>query len=397
VRRILVCGIAAVVASLPAPANAQPFDPVTDRDFTIDLYQGPVLGSGKIIGMGGAAVATAEGAAGLVANPASAAVRPATSNDRWAWDWNVDWLNPELGQDFDNNGVETDESTVDKTLVLTGGVVVNYKKWAIGISAGIQSFDVVQGADLYRPRFTILHTVVARTFLDDTLAVGLGGRTGTFDLDAIEGGTAHPLIELTSGALEAGAVWMPKELDLRVGSSIAFATVTNKEPAGECDPLDCEGFIIPEKVEVPWQLSAGVAWRRADTRWNKKVATQWRDERALVVAADVVVTGSVDNGYGMEQYVIAKQLQPSGRNVNLSYRLGADYEWKPGWFRVRGGSYWEPGRFEGVGGRLHVTLGFDLRFWSFCFWNERYRARLSLTGDGADRYGNAALSVGLWH
>ena len=397
VRGLLASSIVALAALFPAAAGAQPFEPVTDRDFTLDLYQGPVLGSGKIIGMGGAAVATAEGAAGLSANPAAPAVRPATSNDDWDWDWNIDWLNPELGDDFDNNGFETDEASIDKTLVLTGGVVVNRRKWAFGISGGWQSFQVTEGTQQFEPQFVIVHAALSRTFLRNQLAIGLGLRTGTFDLKRIADARRDPLISVTSAALETGAVWMPNDRDIRVGGSVAFATVTNEEPAGNCDPLDCEGFIIPAKVEAPWQLSAGFAWRRAATRWNKKVPTRWRDERALVLAADVVVTGAVDNGYGIERYILAKQLQPSGRHVNLSYRVGADYEWKPGRLRVRGGSYWEPGRFEDVGGRLHLTFGLDVRFWSFCFWRERYRARLSLTGDVADRYGNGALSIGLWN
>jgi len=394
---ISTCLLATAVTLLPLSANAQPFDPVTDRDFTIDLFQGPVLGSGKIIGMGGAAVATAEGAAGVVANPASPAVRPATSNDKWDWDWNIDWLNPELGDDFDNNGIETDEANIGKSGVITGGVIVNYKKWAFGVSAGVQSFQIVQGMEQFEPQAVIAHVVLARTFFRDTLSVGVGVRGGNFELRRIEGDARVKLISVTSAALEAGAVWMPADRDIRVGSSFALATVTNEEPASTCDPLDCEGFILPNNVQAPWKLSTGFAWRRAATRWNKKVPSRWRDERALVLAADIVVTGAVDNGYGLERYILAKELQPSGRTVNFSYRLGADYEWKPGWLRIRGGTYWEPGRFEEVGGRLHATVGLDVRIWSFCFWSERYRARLSLTGDVAEHYGNGAVSIGLWH
>lgn len=164
----------------------------------------------------------------------------------------------------------------------------------------------------------------------------------------------------------------------------------------------CEGFIIPKRVEIPWKIAAGVAWRRADSKWHIKTKQRWRDEKALLLAADIVVTGEVTEGYGMEQYVLAGELQPSGRTVAVSYRMGADYEWKPGWFRIRGGTYWEPSRFKDaeknhVEGRLHLTVGFDVRIWSFEFWDDRHRLRLSLTGDGAERYGNAALSIGFWH
>lgn len=387
---------------LPQAAAAQDFPPVTESNFTIDLYQGAVLGGTRIIGMGGAQVAMAEGAAGLAANPASPAVRPATSTGTWDWDWNVDWLNPQIGTDYDNNGVDTDEGSVDRTIIITGGLVVNYREWALGMNLGVQQFDVVKvdpmgGDETFQPEFLIGHFSVSRTFLDDRVAAAVGIRVGTFSLTRIEP-ERTALIEMTGSALELGGVWMPKDRNLRVGASGALAADTqNIRPVGCDDPMDCEGFILPERVEVPWQIAGGVAWRRAATRWNKKVDARWRDERALLLAADVVVTGPVKDGHGIEQYVIENQLQRSGKTAVVSVRGGAEYEWFPGKFRVRGGSYWEPSRFDGVSGRLHVTLGLDWRIWRFCFWDERYRLRLSLTADGADKYGNGGLSIGLWH
>jgi hypothetical protein len=68
----------------------------------------------------------------------------------------------------------------------------------------------------------------------------------------------------------------------------------------------------------------------------------------------------------------------------------------PGRLRLRGGAYWEPGRFDGVAGRAHATFGIDLRVLAFQLWGER-RGRISLTGDVAARYGNLAVSIGFWH
>ena len=39
-------------------------------------------------------------------------------------------------------------------------------------------------------------------------------------------------------------------------------------------------------------------------------------------------------------------------------RLGAEWEALPGRLRARLGTYWEPSRFDGVGGRIHGTDGF---------------------------------------
>jgi hypothetical protein len=159
--------------------------------------------------------------------------------------------------------------------------------------------------------------------------------------------------------------------------------------------------VRPARATFPWQGSVGAARRWGPTRWNRAIQTDWRDEKALLLAADLVVTGHVEGGYGVEAFA-DHQLQPSGRNIGVSPRFGAEYEWVPGRLRVRGGTYWEPSRFrdpagESIDGRLHVTLGLDLRVWSFCLWNERYRVRLTLTSDGARRYGNGGLSIGFWH
>lgn len=50
----------------PAGARAQiSFPPVTSRNFNIDLFELPALGSPRLIAMSGAIEAVAEGAAGL--------------------------------------------------------------------------------------------------------------------------------------------------------------------------------------------------------------------------------------------------------------------------------------------------------------------------------------------
>src|SRR5262245_53782480 len=131
---------AAMLLTAASPARAQDVDvtalpDITSRDYAIDSYWGAALGSGQITGMGGAALAIAEGSAGMLANPASPASRTATSTDKWDWDWHVDWLNPTIGSDADNNGVPTateSECSIFKfgeCAFFTGGLVGQYKQW----------------------------------------------------------------------------------------------------------------------------------------------------------------------------------------------------------------------------------------------------------------------------
>jgi hypothetical protein len=384
------------------PAAAQEFEPLTDRDYGIDLYQGAALGSVGIVGMGGAAIATGEGSAGISSNPAAAAVRPETSTRVWDWDWHFDALNPVAGTDLDNNGILT-ESAADFRPALTAGLVGQYRQWALGVSGSFAT-QVVQvgegaGADHIRASASALHLTLARSFARRQVTAGVGAVIGGFGLGQV--GVSQELFHITGATLEAGAVWRPPDRDLRIGVSGRLPVSGDEVEVDACPPTDCAGYVLPEAVRIPWRAGVGAAWRRANTRWNRKIDADWRDERYLLLAADLVVTGAVRDGHGIEAFS-RMQLQPSGRSAAVSIRGGAEYEWVPGWFRVRGGSYWEPSRFldptgRAVPGRLHLTAGFDLRVWSFCFWNDRYRVRLSLTADVADNYSNAGVSIGFWH
>jgi hypothetical protein len=110
----------------------------------------------------------------------------------------------------------------------------------------------------------------------------------------------------------------------------------------------------------------------------------------------VVVTGPSENAYGLESFG-NHVLQRSGRHTSVSLRGGLEYEWLPGRLRLRGGSYWEPGRFVGVPGRLHVTFGLEVRVFQFGLWGKQRRGRVSLTSDVAERYTNGGISIGFWH
>lgn len=373
-----------LLALAPAVALADT-TPITDRNFAIDIYQGGVVNGGRTIAMGGANIAAGEGAPGMASNPAAPAVRPATSNDTWDWDWNLDGLVPAVGTDFDNNGGTS--TTIKGSQISTGALVGQYRQWGLGISYSHQQYTIDDASGADAPKFEVAHVDLARSFRDGAVTVGVGLRPGTA---TVSGAT------ISGTGLEAGFLWRPPRTRLRVGFTGALPVTGDTIDAPDCDPLDCNGWILPERIKVPWEIGAGVAWRFAPTPWNQQVTTRWRDEKALILAADVLITGPVDGGAGIEAF-LDKRLQPSGRTVSVSVRSGAEYEWRPGRLRVRAGSYFEPGRFEDVYGRVHLTAGLDFRFWQLRLWGADYRLRVSITADGAARYGNAGLSVGLWH
>jgi len=413
--------VAVAAAALLAPSSARAqdgeqrrFPPIVDRDYAIDLHQGAVLGSARAVGMGGTGVATGLGSAGALFNPAAVAVRPETSTGEWDWDWHFDYLSSSVGTDYDNNG-QPQETTFGpfQGPLITAGLVGQYRSWGLGVSLVYLQHPIERSDTLtLLPRVVIGRVGLARSFRADQLTFGLAFRSGSFQLsevitDANGGEATTDLFSIGGSALELGGLWRPRDRNLRVGATASLPVTGDRVDVAECDPLDCggerdgDGYILPERAVLPWQVSVGAAWRRAPTAWNQRVPGDWRDEEYVLLSADLVVTGHVPGAYGVEAFS-ARELQPSGRDVGISPRAGIEYEWVPGRFRVRGGTYWEPSRFrdtdgEPIDGRLHITAGLDLRVWSFGLWGERYRVRMSLTSDAASQYGNGGISIGFWH
>jgi len=367
--------------------------PVTNRNYGIDAYRGAAVADYRVIGMGGVSLATAEGATGLLANPAAAASRPATSSSWFDWDWLLDLYAPGLGVDADNSGIPQ-ERMIGKTGAFNAGLVGMFGGWgtAITLTGEVRDFSLPGGTQASLSA-AMGRLTIARSFIDGEWIAGASLVVGGFTLKLPSSGT--DLVNTANWSVEGGALWRPHGQNVRVGVSFRPGFLATIDGTG-CDPNNCYGYILPGRVEFPWTAGAGVAVRFGGTPWNDMVASDFRDEKSTIVAADLIFTGPATNGDGLDAF-LEKQLQQSGASVSPSVRLGAEYEWVPGWLRVRGGAYWEPNRFDDVSGRLHLTMGLDVRFWSFSLWGSRYRLRASLAGDGARRYGNTVLSIGFWH
>jgi hypothetical protein len=381
VRWAIVTGI--VIASAPRAARADlpPLDP--NGSYAIDLYGGAALGSSRIVGMGGAAIASAEGSAGTVANPAAAAVRPATSTTVFDWDWHLDGQQAIYASDLDNNG----RNVGGGARLATFGVLLDWREWALAVVGTSQSTDLGGGRTA-----TTTHgrVALARTFGDEAWTFGVAIDPGSFDLS--QGGTRA--FSILGSSLAAGAVYRRPRGDWRAGVE-ASLPVTGTAATNACGADRCGLVVLPARVEAPWQIGAGVAWRHGESAWNQWIGGDFRDEGAVMLAADVIVTGGVAAGYGLEAFGEGLE-QRSGEHAVISVRGGAEWECVPGHLRVRGGTYWEPGRFDDVGGRPHLTLGVEGGAIQFDLWGQR-RLRASITADLAPRYGTASLSVGFWH
>lgn len=361
-------------------------DPITDREYAIDFYDGVAIGNTAWVGMGGAGAANIVGTAGTLINPSAPAVRLTTDTDNWSWDYHLDVLTGELSTDYDNNGIVNKNAGASLVTLGLGG---RYHDWATAITFTGQTapVDETLNAEGIRLRF-----VIAKYFPQRDIAVGIGVQTVTFNVGPEEG---TELFSIAGTGVIAGATYVPRLRNYRIAGGIESRILGADVTTDGCDPENCMGYILPKNVVSPARGVIGFAYRFAPTEWNQLVGGIFRDERSLTLTTDLLITGNSPDAYGIEAFAM-QELQRSGKSFAISLRGGAEYEWIPGRFRVRAGSYWEPQRFEGVSGRLHATFGIELRVFEFHLWGRR-RGRISFTGDVAERYRNVAASIGFWH
>ena len=396
--------VLAVAAAAGTAAAGPTLTPITNRDYAIDMYSSIPFGDSAALAMGGANVARASGSSGALDNPAASAIRKST-DDVWGVDYHIDYLNGSLSSDYGNSGIDYAAMGLDnpdtKSQQLTLGGALRVYNWGAAISATVRSMRITDteaaaGGELYAETL-LLKGSLAHFFEGPDIALGIGGQVAVFNLQTdCAGPQCGTLFTVSGTGAQLGATWLPHMQSFRFGGVFSTGITGSDVSGGSCmDPNNCDGFILPDKVVVPATVTAGFAYRFAPTEWNQQTAGAFRDEMSFTLAFDAVMTAPIDNSYGIDAFGI-KYLEQSGQHFGVSPRGGFEWEMVPGRFRLRGGSYWEPSRFDGVGGRVHGTFGLELRVFEVDVWGLR-RGRITLTGDLARDYSNLGISVGLWH
>jgi len=385
--------VVAAVWAVPALAAADPMlEPIQPgQSYAIDLYSGVPIGNSAVIATGGASQAYSIGSSGTLVNASAPAVRQTTDTDSWNWDYHVDYLLGSLSSDYANSGIANLPEGHAKTI--TFGGALRFGDWAGALTATYRTIGIDSSGAALDAQSWFAKLAIAKWFPKIDMSIGLAIDSGTFDVVPDAPGAAD-LFTIQGANLEAGAQWIPRRQSFRVGASLVAPITTSNVTVDQCTGAEICMY-LPDRIVTPGQFAAGVAYRWAETAWNQTVGGVFRDEESLIAVADVVITGSSPDAYGLDAFGI-EQLERSGRHNSISVRGGVEYEWVPGRFRVRAGSYWEPNRFEGVSGRLHGTFGIEGRVLEFQLWGRR-RGRITLTGDVAAGYRNLGFSIGFWH
>jgi hypothetical protein len=417
-----LAGLAALIVAITIAtrARAQSETPPSEPA-TIDTARGPITGSTRQIGLGGAFVAIADDSEGVAINPAATAVRLPYSWHPWDYGVGVD---VSVGAWLPKNDIynQPDSGNVSKSTALVGSAagVLYYQHAGIGASAEAQSNaatrqDQAQGfapTDL-SANFGMVHASLAYGFLDGQLLLGAGPRFVGMSFDRNNSGSGP--LSATGVGSELGIVVKPIVAQWRVAAAVKSA-ITANVPGEPGSPSS--------KVHVPWEAAFGFAYQFGPRALNPAFVTDKQLARSLARGqepsdVDVQKAGSLLYSRYLERQrwylLVSTELSLSERGGSqifdgedateadqpvISPRLGVESEVVPHVLKLRVGSYYEPARASGARARIHGTGGFDVRLfeWSiFGLIREFDWWQLSVAADGARSYLNTSFSIGFWH
>lgn len=452
----LLVGVLARAAGAAGPLGPEG-TPIRTSAYGVDLFQGPVLATTRITGLAGAFTAIAEGTEGLAWNPTAASVRRPFSTTRDDYDLTLGVTLPASVKDtdFDNDG--RSGFAYDQFVWVTFGGILQHGPLGFGVIASFQNYElglpgtlpvVIPGigeeVTSVIVRMLRFDPVVSYALREEQLHLGVGLRVASFfgvgQTRPAEGEpTERMLMSANTAGAQAGVLWAPRRSSVRVGFTARTPAVQLGEVEGRIPP-NAEGdrvvgtLYLPQKLELPWELEAGVAvqlWKRhLNLPWanedevpaeeaepyrrtlaNGQREPPWRGARRLLKAryaalprervllsTSVLLSGPVKNAVGVES-MLSQAVHRAGERATLTVRAGVEAEVIPTWLVLRGGSYLEPSRFRGTGSRVHGTGGFDLRLLEsavFGLYDEGTRFRVSGAVDVARDYFGWSIGAGLF-
>jgi hypothetical protein len=392
---------------------------------TVDAARGPVTGSTRRIGLGGAFVSIADDTEGIAINPGSSAVRMPYSWSDWDYGFGIDfavgaWL--PKNDIYNQEGTENEnaeEPEVEQSTALFGSVaaLINYRHAGLGISAEAQRnaasrADHMQGVDTsFAANFGIVHLNLAYGFLDGQLLLGAGPRLVGMSFDRSGGGSG--LLSTAGLGYEAGLIIKPIAAQYRLAAAVK-SPIDAKIRADDATPSSTS--------HVPWEVAVGATYQFGARPLNPPLITAKQLARQKVSEGEPTKADIEQAEHDMFESYLKRQrwyllistelsiiqgggpVGPSGQVAMdrpvISPRLGLESEVIPHHLRLRAGSYYEPALIAGSRSRVHGTGGFDVKLfeWSifgliepFDYW------QLSVGADAARSYLNTAFSIGFWH
>ncbi len=251
-------------------------EPIRTSDYTIDLYQGSVLGGPRVMALAGAYTAVAEGVDGYYYNPAAVALRQPWSTEWFDADFDFGIAMPMKLVHFDLDNSGDDRFINGAAFMLRAGLGLKFGDFALGLTVDWHRFHVESQSDVERElSVNVVQPMLlaAYSFLDGELLTGIGLSLHNVRIMHTEGSLLDRTVGLvTGGALHLGVLWAPAYLPLRVGLSTRFSPPPSLalDPTPSCEPPHCQqtgghyisdGYYLPKTITLPSELNAGIAFQ----------------------------------------------------------------------------------------------------------------------------------------
>lgn len=250
---------------------------IMTSDYALDLFHGPVFAGSRVTGLAGAYVAISEDVDGDLQNPAAPAVRPFFSYSSFDY-----WLGFGLtfpatlsNTDFFNSGSKTNLANApDSFVFFTPAVNLQWGEFGVGLNLEVQQYALSapsknDGGTPISVTIPTTHLQFARGLNHNQIVLGVGARI--VSMSVRDTARRSNMFSSNGTGLEAGGVYKPENLPLRVG--ISFRTGVRTKPSyrsglfpnehGDLivtDPSGDETY-LPEAVAFPWDLNFGCAWQ----------------------------------------------------------------------------------------------------------------------------------------
>ena len=375
------------------------------------LYVSPstLLGSSRVVGLGGAYVGIAEGAEGFNSNVASVAHRSARLERDWDAGFTLTWLqlpftHPEQ-KDVDNDGL-ADEALEQRQL--QGGVQLQYRHYGLGFSMRNShlAYCATEGCGPEgRIRASLTTSLLAGGFAlgrdDFLLALGIYSAEARFE-------HLGESWRYGNTGLAFDFLFRPHGRPYRVGVAVRPEVVGKWRPRDGQVPF-LAGRQLYSAVVSPGLYSFGASWRLGEgsehyNRLSPAARRQLAEDGEetpeedptqppgrWLLSAQLDIIDGVEDALPLRAFTALGSQDPVGARTLLQPRFGVEHETLVNRLRTRLGTFVETSPFPDSRPRPHLTGGFEvflLRYWED--WS------VTASFDVARRYTNLGLSVGFW-
>ncbi len=431
-----------------ASASAQAATPIKSNDYTVEYFQGPLTAPVRVTSLGGAYTALAEGIEGAAVNAASPAVREPFST-RW-FDYDVgaalEFPGAYKHTDFENRGERRSggSGSFNNFLYLNLGAQAQLGAFGMAATVDAQSIHVESSRRLELQIYRF-QGLLAYAFEDNQFIFGVGVRAMSMQFTTrILPVTESSIFHVQGIAPQIGVLVKPNNAVWRFGAT--FRAPVSARPLGDDivqsgrDGLRrVDNFIIPNRVQMPWEFEFGLAVqigaRTLNPPWIDPRAREQalraeilregllpeiqaariaqvsrivRDElnnrydsmprQKILLLASLLVAGPTNNAVGIQSFLDQRR-EGFGQSMTFSPRVGLEGEPIVARMKLRVGGYIEPSRFDRGTFRQHFTFGSEVKLIRFNPWGLLGDSpwRISAMVDLAPRFINWGLSIGHWH